>query len=115
MKWFQKATFGGVALATVMAATTAWAAPQTWTGVISDAMCAGKHGGDAKQCTEKCVKGGEKYVLVVTDADKKSKVYAISNQKFADLAKYAGEPAVVTGELGKDDSITISKMAAPKK
>lgn len=93
-----------VALATVSAA----AAPATWTGKISDAMCAGNHKTDAKTCTAKCIKDGEKYVLVVD-----SKTYKIANQKFADLAKFGGTTAVVTGEL-KDDTITITKIAAPK-
>jgi hypothetical protein len=84
------------------------AAPASWTGKISDAMCKGVHSIDAKTCVDKCIKGGEKYVLVVD-----SKVYAISNQKFADLAKFAGQTAVVTGEM-KDDTITVSKIAAPK-
>lgn len=92
----------------VVAVSAVSAAPATWTGKISDAMCAGTHKGDAKTCVDKCIKGGEKYVLVVGD-----KTYKIANQKFADLAKFAGVDAVVTGEL-KDDTITVSKMAAPK-
>ena len=92
----------------VVAVSAVSAAPASWTGKISDAMCAGKHQGDAKACTEKCVKGGEKYVLVVGD-----KTYKIANQKFADLPKFAGADAVVTGEL-KDDTITVSKIVAPK-
>src|SRR5579862_9085247 len=107
MNWQRTiATMSIVAMS--VATGTQSAAPQTWTGKVSDAMCKGVHQGDAKQCVDKCIKGGEKYVLVVGD-----KVYSISNQKFADLPKFAGATAVVTGEM-KDDSITVSKMAAPK-
>jgi hypothetical protein len=108
MTW--KSTIAAAAVLSMSVATaTLAAAPTTLTGKISDAMCKGKHDGDAKQCVEKCIKGGDKYVLVVD-----TKIYAISNQKFADLAKFAGDTAVVTGDV-KDDTITISKMAAPKK
>jgi hypothetical protein len=86
------------------------ATSQTWTGTISDAMCKGMHNGkDAKQCTADCIKNGSKYVLVV---DEKT-IYNIDNQKFKDLPKFAGDTAVVTGTI-KDDTITITKMAAPK-
>jgi hypothetical protein len=86
------------------------ATSQTWTGAISDAMCKGVHNGkDAKQCTADCVKNGSKYVLVVDDKT----IYNIDNQKFKDLPKFAGDTAVVTGTI-KDDTITITKMAAPK-
>jgi hypothetical protein len=86
------------------------ATSQAWTGQISDAMCKGMHNGkDAKQCTADCVKNGSKYVLVVDDKT----IYNIDNQKFKDLPKFAGDTAVVTGTI-KDDTITITKMAAPK-
>ena len=110
MTWMVRMGLTVLALAAVLAVRTE-AAPQSWTGKISDAMCAGNHNGkDAKECTAVCVKGGDKYVLVV---DKK--VYQIENQKFADLAKFAGADATVTGELGKNDTITITKMVAPAK
>ena len=86
------------------------ATSQTWTGTISDAMCKGVHNGkDAKDCTAECVKNGSKYVLVVDDKT----IYNIDNQKFKDLPKFAGDSTVVTGTM-KDDTITITKMAAPK-
>lgn len=86
------------------------ATSQTWTGAVSDAMCKGMHNGkDAKQCTADCVKTGSKYVLVIDDKT----IYNIDNQKFKDLPKFAGDTAVVTGTI-KGDTITITKMAAPK-
>ena len=91
MKWTVR--FGTAAVLAASLVSAVAAASTTLTGQISDAMCAGTHKGDAKDCTAKCIKGGDKYVLVV---DKK--VYKISNQKFADLAKFAGQNAVVTGD-----------------
>jgi hypothetical protein len=108
MKWTLKVGLAAAVLAAAVSVASVSAAPASWTGKISDAMCAGKHQGDAKACVAKCIKGGDHYVLVVGD-----KTYKIANQKFADLVKFAGSDAVVTGEL-KDDTITISKMAAPK-
>ena len=111
MKW-QSTIAAAAVLAMSVASATLAAAPQTWTGKISDSMCAksgGKHNGDPKTCIDKCIGGGDKYVLVVND-----KIYAISNQTFAGLKKYEGDtPVVVTGEM-KDDTITISKIAPPK-
>ena len=116
MKWQSKIAAASIFAMTV-AAGSLGAAPASWTGQISDAMCKGVHSGDAKACVEKCMKDpGAKYVLVVKD-DKDptaaAKVYAISNQTYKDLPKFAGQTAVVTGEM-KDDAITVSKIAAPK-
>ena len=58
---------------------------------------------------KKCVDNGAKYVLLSGD-----RVYKIANQDFADLKAHAGHEVSVTGEL-KDDSITVSKIEAPKK
>jgi hypothetical protein len=108
MKLAMKFGLAVAALVAVVAVSSVAAAPATWTGKVSDAMCAGKHTGDAKACVAKCIKGGDKYVLVVGD-----KTYKIANQKFAELVKFAGMDAVVTGEL-KEDTITVSKVVAPK-
>jgi hypothetical protein len=95
------------------AAVTAAAAPETWTGKISDAHCGAKHAGEAKKmsdrdCTEMCVKGGAKYVFVSKD-----KVYQIADQKDAALATHAGHTVLLTGEM-KGDTITVSKIEMPK-
>src|SRR5437016_9568023 len=87
-------------------------AEQTWTGQISDSACGKKHEEAAegngvmpdRECTEACVRGGSKYVLVVDDT-----VYQIANQDNRDLGKHAGHTVKVTGEL-KGNAITVSKI-----
>jgi hypothetical protein len=88
-------------------------APGTWTGVISDSLCAATHetGGEGglpeteHECTIACVRGGSKYVLV---AD--GQVYAIAAQDDPALAEHAGTKVRVTGEL-KDGVLTIAAIA----
>jgi hypothetical protein len=88
------------------------AAEQTWSGKISDSACGAKHEEAAegngvmpdRECTQACIRGGSKYVLVV---DKQ--VFQIANQDFKDLAAHAGHAVRLTGELnGK--TITVSKI-----
>ena len=93
------------------------AAPMTWTGTISDAMCAGAHGdkGGTQQkdhdCSVTCAKKpGGSYVFV---NDKDKKVYKIADQKSKDLETHAGHKVELTGEL-KGDTITVSKIVMPK-
>jgi len=93
-----------------------WGAPQrgvgaeqVWTGVISDSTCRADHGGgevDPKECTQKCVRDGDQYVLIVQPG---LTVMAIANQDFGSLFENAGDSVKVTGEL-KDGAIVISKM-----
>jgi hypothetical protein len=95
-----------------LVATSALAAEQTWTGQISDSACGAKHEEAAegqgkmpdRQCTEACVRGGSKYVLVVN-----GKVVPIANQDFKDLPTFAGETVKLTGEL-KGTAVTVSKI-----
>ena len=89
------------------------AAEQTWTGKISDSACGAKHEEAAentgvmpdRECTQACVRGGSKYVLVVD-----GKVLQIANQDNKDLATHAGHAVTVTGEL-TGQTITVSKIA----
>jgi hypothetical protein len=91
------------------------AAEQTWSGKISDSACGAKHEEAAentgvmpdRECTQACVRGGSKYVLVV---DKQ--VFPIANQDFKDLATHAGHAVKMTGEL-KGSSIMVSKIEMP--
>ena len=93
------------------------AAPTTWTGSISDAMCGASHGdkGGTQQkdhdCATACAKKpGGSYVFV---NDKDKKIYKLADQKMADLAVHAGHKVELTGEL-KGDTITVSKIVMPK-
>lgn len=87
------------------------AAEQTWTGVISDSQCKGDHGGEVeeRECTLKCTKAGDQFVLVT---DFGSKVWPIANQGFASLAQHAGHTVKVSGEL-KGGAIVLSRIAMP--
>jgi len=99
----------------LLANTVASAAEQTWTGNISDSACGAKHEEAAegqgkmpdRECTQACVRGGSKYVLV---AD--GKVVQIANQDNKDLATHAGHTVKLTGEL-KGTAITVSKIEMP--
>ena len=90
-------------------------AEQTWTGKIADSACGAKHQEAVenegvmadRDCTEACVRGGSKFVLVVD-----GKVLKIANQDNKDLAVHAGHAVKVTGEL-KGDAITVSKIEMP--
>jgi hypothetical protein len=92
-------------------AQTGFSAQQTWRGTISDSQCRGDHGGEVneRECTQKCIGNGDKYVLV-TDYGKT--VWEIVNQKFPALAEYPGHSVNVTGEL-TGDGIVVSKIEAP--
>ncbi len=97
----------------LLTATAAFAADQTWTGAISDKMCGADHkkmGGkmDDRECTLACTKGGAPYVLA---AD--GKVYQLTNRD-ADFKTHAGHMVKLTGEL-KGDTIRVSKIEMPNK
>jgi hypothetical protein len=95
--------------------TVSFAAEQTWTGKIADSACGAKHEEAAegqgvmadRECTQACVRGGSKYVLVVD-----GKVLQIANQDNKDLATHAGHAVKMTGEL-KGNAITVSKIEMP--
>ena len=103
------------AFATIAPSRALFADSQTWTGQISDSACGAKHEEAAegqgkmpdRECTQACIRGGSKYVLVVD-----GKVLQIANQDLADLATHAGHKVQVTGEL-KGNTITISKIVMP--
>ncbi len=86
------------------------AAPKTFTGVITDAMCGKDHSmmgikPDAK-CVAACVKQGSKYALVVGDD-----VYDLSDQKTPE--KFAAQKVNVKGTLdGK--TIQVQSITAAK-
>ena len=86
------------------------AAPKTFTGVISDAMCGKDHSSmnvkpDAK-CVTECVKMGSKYALV-TDGN----VYELAGQKIPE--KYAAQKVTVKGTLS-GNTIQVDSIAPAK-
>ncbi len=115
MKLQSKWVVAVLAIVAIVAVRSLNAAPETWTGKLSDAMCGATHGSNGgtqdkdHDCAVKCVKGGSTYVFV-NNADKKT--YKIANQTFADLEKHAGHTVNLTGEM-KDGSITVSKIVMP--
>ncbi len=91
-------------------------AADTLKGRISDSMCkvkhmAGEHDGKKttdRECVEKCIGSGEKYVFV----GEGDKVYSIANQDFAGLKTHAGHEVILTA-TAKDDTLTVSKIEMP--
>ena len=84
---------------------------KTFTGVVSDNMCGKQHMAtdkSAAQCTRECVKAGSDYALVVGD-----KGYTLKGEK-EQIDKFVGERATVIGSA-KDETITVSSIAGPKK
>ena len=86
---------------------------QSYTGIVSDAMCGKKHmmEGDPAACLRACVQKGSKYALVVGD-----KVYTLDTDDKAALAtldKLANEKATVKGEANGDE-ITVKSVSAAK-
>ena len=102
-----------IALAVASAALSFGA---TFTGVVTDTMCAGEGhkgmnmGSDAK-CVTECVKGmGAKYALY--DAAAK-KVYVLSDQKGPE--KFAGQKVTVSGTLdAAGKNLKVDSIAAAK-
>ena len=106
------------AFALLLLSLPGFAAQKTLTGQITDSMCGPDHsamanGGkkaDPHDCTLVCVKGGAKFAFVSN-----GKVFDISNQSFADLAKHAGHTVSVEGDLGSDGkTLTVAKVAMKK-
>ena len=91
-------------LALTIASSTAFA--QTFTGVVSDEMCAKNPAKAASaghaDCAKKCIGMGSPAVLVVGD-----KVYKISNPD--KLTAFAGKKVTVDGTLAAD-TITVSSV-----
>ena len=102
-------------IAIVFAASAlTFAADQTFTGVITDDMCADAKHADMKmgpdpKCVTECIKGmNGKYVLY----DGKNS-YKLSDQKTPE--KFAAKKVTVTGSLDETTkTITVTKIAAAK-
>ena len=98
----KKFLIAGLASASLLAVSLAAQKPQTFAGEIMDQQCAllGGHslmqqkGESAKDCTNRCVSIGGKYVLY--DAGTKTS-YMLDDQKKPQA--FAGEKVQVTGSL----------------
>ncbi len=106
-------TTAALASSLALMSSAAWAATQTFTGKVSDAMCGAKHseGVDPATCVRACVKKGAKYALVVGD-----KVYTLDTSDQATLAKLndlAWQQAKVKGSAN-GDTITVQSVSAAK-
>jgi len=110
-----KGWMGAAGIALTAISLSAAPAKQTFTGVITDDMCAkGDHsqmqmGPTDAECTRACVDiHGAQYVLY----DGKT-AYLLSDQKAPD--KFAGQKVRVTGALdAKTKKITVDSIAAAK-
>lgn len=93
---------------TASVASTATAATQTLTGVITDDMCGKKHtmmpGKPDADCIRACVKAGSKYALLSGD-----KMYALKGDT-RQIAQLAGRRAKVSGEVN-GAAISVSSIA----
>jgi hypothetical protein len=101
------ALFLSVALSTVAASAQS---SQTFTGAVSDAMCAGHHmmqGKTPAQCTRECVKQGSDFALVSS-----GKVYTLKGDK-TQFDKFAGENVVVKGKVS-GTTILVDSIGPPK-
>jgi hypothetical protein len=89
-------------------------ATSTFTGTISDSMCAADHSGmrmgpTDPECTLACVEEHDAQLVLVDGTN----VYSLSDQKGA--AKFAGKKVVVRGTLDvKTRTIRVASIAAAK-
>jgi hypothetical protein len=77
-------------------------------GFVEDSACSTKAGmkNDAA-CAQKCIKGGDKAVLVTPEG----KVYQIADQD--KIVAHAGHNVTITGDL-KGDTISVTKVTMNK-
>ena len=112
-----------VTAAFLITAGMSFAAGQTWTGTITDTMCATSHQSNIEhalensgkrmtdqECTVGCVgHRGQKYVFVSN-----GKIYRIENQEYAGLAGHAAQTVKLTGSLA-GDTIKVSQIVTTAK
>ena len=79
----------------------------SWEGVISDAKCAEKHGGEKLNagCVKSCIKGGQAAVFVTKDG----KVHKIHNPDGLGGDENLGVSVKVDGKLD-GDSLHVDKV-----
>jgi hypothetical protein len=105
----------GIVLQTMLAALAAsfaFAVPQTLTGVVTDDMCGRKHtmmpGKPDSECIRACVKAGSKYALLVG-----GKIYAL-NGDAKQIDHFAGKKVKVAGDMS-GTTITLASITEATK
>ncbi len=98
-----------VLLGLFLAAAGCTSKPQTYTGIVTTAMCGTNHFAGMKpaDCVRQCIKNGSQYALAVG-----GKLYKLDGNTAA-LDEYAGERASVFG-TAKGGTIHVSSVSAPK-
>lgn len=89
-----------------LAVSSASAFGEDWKGTVTDSMCNVKHVAGSKddvECAQKCMKMGDKAVLVVGD-----KVFKIDNQDA--VKNHIGHKVNVTGSMVSEGTIHIDKV-----
>ena len=88
-----------------------FAANRSFTGILTDDMCASKHtmipGKPDSDCVRACVKAGSKQALLVG-----AQVYKLSG-KSEDVDKLAGQKVKIVGELA-GDSIRVVRIESAR-
>ena len=105
---------GILLVAGCVGATAPHGQQQSWTGLLSDSLCAGSHQATAaargltdRQCMFECIKALAKYVLV----DPNGQVIPIANQDLPGLPLYLGRPVRVIGEMN-GNALIVSRVEA---
>lgn len=83
---------------------------KSWTGYVTDSMCAAKGGAAVKdgECAKRCVGRGDKYVLYIPDS---KKAYVLDPQEKLD--EHAGHYVTVKGTLD-GNTIKVASIAMAK-
>jgi hypothetical protein len=96
----------------ILVANYSLAAPQTFTGVVTDDMCGKKHtmmpGKTDSECIRACAKAGSKYALLVGD-----KIYALKGD-VKQIDHFAGKKVKVAGDVG-GNTITLASITEAAK
>ncbi len=92
-------------------------APKTYTGIVTDDMCAGNHaamgGKDPVKCTNECIKTmGAKYAILVKADPVHPVYYVLSDQLSA--ANFVGKKVTVNGSIDAKNVLQVTSMAAAK-
>jgi uncharacterized protein YdeI (BOF family) len=99
-----------VLLLALLVTAYAVAAPQSFSGVVTDSMCGKKHmmpGKSDAECISECVKAGSKYVLLIGD-----KVYVLLGDTHQ-FQRSAGIKVTVEG-IVKGNTVSVSSIRSAK-